>query len=302
MTVPAQIHSRLHRMESAESVECAPGGYHKRARYEGSHLIVGVLDPCPGIEKVGAETFNTQRTVRSDAVTDRMLHESVCYDNEVAGQPTSQRDRQRGQEVIARAQSLFTPDKRTDKGAFEKEREHALHRQRLSDDSAGVFGEARPVGPELKLHRNAGHHPDGEIEPEDLGPEARGPVVFLITCAQGAPLPVHQEPRQAHGQLGKQVVIGEGERELETVPDQCVIHGVLLSKPGVTMPSEPGRRWTRSLRVHRSKSSLRVNCQDNVPGYTAWSMPVALPFESPLTADERSRSRPMSTSFSSCAS
>ena len=43
-------------------------------------------------------------------------------------------------------------------------------------------------------------------------------------------------------------------------------------------------------------------CRITSPGFTAWSVPVALPFESPLTADERSRSRPMSTSFSSCAS
>ena len=255
-------------MESAQGVECADGGHHERARDERRHLIVGELDPCPRIEQVGAETVNAQRAVRFDAITHRMLHEGVCHQNEVAGEPASQRDRQRGQEVIARTQSLFAPDERADKGAFQKEREHALHRQRLSDDAAGVFGEARPVGPELKLHRNAGHHPDGEIEPEDLGPESRGPVVLLITCPQGAPLPIDQEPRQAHGQLRKQVVVREGEGELETVPEQCVIHGVLLSKPGVKMPSEPGRRWSTrpSVFIGGSPRLAGLTVQDNVPG------------------------------------
>ena len=148
-----------------------------------------------------------------------MLHESVGHDNEVAGKPASQRDRQRGQEVIARTQSLFAPDERADKGAFQKEREHALHRQRLSDDPAGVFGKARPVRPELKLHRNAGHHPDGEIEPEDLGPESRGLVVFLITRPQGAPLPIDQKPRQAHGELRKEIMVGDREGELNSAPE-----------------------------------------------------------------------------------
>jgi len=114
----AQIHSRLHRMEAAQGVECAYGGYHKRARYEGCHLIVGELDPGPGIEQVGAEAVNTQRAIRFKEIAHGMLHEGVCHQNEVAGEPASQRDRQRSQEVIARTQSLFAPDERTDKGGF----------------------------------------------------------------------------------------------------------------------------------------------------------------------------------------
>ena len=206
-------------MESAQGVECAHGRHHERARYERCHLIVGELDPRPWIEQVKAETVDAQRAIRFDVVTHRMLHERVCHDNEVAGKPASQRDRQRGQEVIARTQSPFAPDERADKGAFQKEREHALHRQRLSNDTAGVFGEACPVGPELKLHRNARHHSDGEIEPEDLGPEARGLVVFLITGPQGAPLPVDQKPRQTHGELRKEIMVRDREGELNSAPE-----------------------------------------------------------------------------------
>ena len=148
-----------------------------------------------------------------------MLHESICHDNEVAGKPASQRDRKCGQEVIARTQSPFAPDERANKGALQKECEHALHGERLSNDTAGVSREARPVGPELKLHRNARHHSDGEIEPEDFGPEARGLVKSLITGPQRAPLPVYQEPRQAHGELRKEIMVRDRECELNSAPE-----------------------------------------------------------------------------------
>ena len=39
--------------------------------------------------------------------------------------------------------------------------------------------------------------PDGEIQPEDLGPELRGQVVLLIARPQRTPFPIDQEPRQA---------------------------------------------------------------------------------------------------------
>src|SRR5258707_15365484 len=104
-------------MKSAQTVECAHGGYHKRARYEGCHLIVLELDSYPWIEQVGAEAVDTQRAIRFDAVTDRMLHEGVRHQNEVGGEPASHRDCQCGQEVVARAQSLLSQDERTDEGA-----------------------------------------------------------------------------------------------------------------------------------------------------------------------------------------
>src|SRR5258708_6504435 len=101
-------------MKSAQAVECAHGGYHKRARHEGCHLIVRELYSYPWIEQVGAETVDTQRAIRLDSMANGMLHEGVCHQNEIGGEPASHRDRQCGQEVVARAQSLFSPDERAD--------------------------------------------------------------------------------------------------------------------------------------------------------------------------------------------
>src|SRR5437588_2524012 len=116
--------------------------------------------------------------------------------------------------MSARSQSFLAPDQRPNERALEKEREHSFHRQRLSDDATSVFGKVRPVRSELKLHRNAGHDADREIQSENLGPKANGLVVFIIAGAERAPFPVNDEPRQPHRELRKEIVIDDREPEL----------------------------------------------------------------------------------------
>src|SRR5271170_29521 len=108
-----------------------------------------------------------------------MLHEGIRDQNEVAGQPTSARNRYRCQEVVARTQSLFAPDERADEGAFQKECEHSFHRQCLSDRATRVTGKARPIRSELKFHGNAGYDANGKIKPKNLGPKSDGSIVFF---------------------------------------------------------------------------------------------------------------------------
>ena len=122
--------------------------------------------------------------VRFDLVTDGMLHERIRDENEIAREPTTECNRDRGGKMSARAESFLAPDQRTDERALQKEREHAFHRQRLSDHATGVFGKVRPVRSELKLHRNAGDDADGKIKSEDLGPKPNGLVVFFVTRPQ----------------------------------------------------------------------------------------------------------------------
>src|SRR6266403_3094884 len=114
-----------------------------------------------------------------------MLHESVSDENEIAGNPTSECDRNRGGKMSARSKSLLAPDQGADERAFQEEGEHAFHRQRLSDDATGVFGKVRPVRSELKFHRDAGDDPDGKIQSENLRPKSNGLIVFFVTGPQG---------------------------------------------------------------------------------------------------------------------
>src|SRR4029077_2095223 len=107
--------------------------------------------------------------------------------------------------MSARSESFFAPDQRANERALQKEREHAFHRQRLSNYSAGISGKIRPVRAELKFHRDSGDDADGEIESENFCPKPNRAIVFLVTTSERAPFPVNQKPRQPHGELRKQV-------------------------------------------------------------------------------------------------
>src|SRR5438132_3230237 len=143
-----------------------------------------------------------------------MLHERIRDENEIAGNPTAECNRDRGGKMCARAESFLAPDQRTDKRALQEEREHPFHRQRLTDDATSVFRKVRPVRSELEFHRNAGHDADREIQSENFRPKSDGLVVFFITSPERAPFPTTQEPRQPPGELGKEIVIDDREPEL----------------------------------------------------------------------------------------
>src|SRR5438552_15939751 len=143
-----------------------------------------------------------------------MLHERSRHQNEITREPTTECNGNRSSKMSARSQSFFAPDQCADERTFQEEGEHAFHRQRLSDHATSVFRKVRPVRSKLKLHRNAGDDTDREIESENLGPKSNGLVVFIIAGAERAPFPVHTEPRQAHRELWKQVVINDREPEL----------------------------------------------------------------------------------------
>src|SRR6266446_6809777 len=152
-----------------------------------------------------------------------MLHESVRHEYEDAGEPTAQSNTDRGEEVITRTEPLLAPDERADERAFKEEREHAFHCQRLPDYTPCILGKLRPISSELKLHGNAGHHTNGEIQSEDLRPEPDGPIVFFITSSQRTPFPIDEEPRQAHGELREQIVIDDCESKLKPAPKSRVV-------------------------------------------------------------------------------
>ena len=219
-----QVQPRLIAMDLAQRVERADGGDREGAGDERGRLVVRELHQRPGVEQIGAEIADGQRAVGGDHVADGVLHEGVGHEDEVGREPAAQRHRHRGEEVLARPEPLLAPDERADERALEQEGKHPFHRERLSDDAARVLREVRPVRPELELHRDAGDHADGEVQPEDLRPEPGRGGVALITGPERAPLPVDEEPGESHRQLRKEIVVGDGEGELKPVPQGGVVH------------------------------------------------------------------------------
>ncbi len=122
------------------------------------------------------------------------------------------------------AQALFAIEKQPEKCRFQEERKQAFHGQGLPDYPAGEAREMRPVGAELKLHRNARHHADDEVNAEDLGPEAGRLVVAVVAGLQGDGFQDDDQRRQSHGQLREQVVIRHGEGEMQAMDQECAIH------------------------------------------------------------------------------
>ena len=120
---------------------------------------------------------------------------------------------------------LAVHEEREERG-LEEEREEPLHRERVADHVARVAREARPVRPELELHRDAGHDADREVDPEDADPEAGGVVPALAARAQGERLHDDDQEREAHREDREQVVEQDREGELEPVEEERIAHRV----------------------------------------------------------------------------
>ena len=90
----------------------------------------------------------------------------------------------------------------------------------LSDDAAKYLENPAQFVPELlKLHRNTGHHPDGEWSPKILAQNRAAWFVLLLTGSQRC-TSIDQEPGQSPWSTltRKQVVVNDRECELNAAP------------------------------------------------------------------------------------
>ena len=156
--------------------------------------VVQVLPERPRIQQQGPETGRARsRRSGRNRVADGMLHPGVGGDDEEAGKPRAHEDQERRHTSAPSGPRRFSPNRnRPRKLDSRKNEKTPFHGQRLSDDAAGGLGKARPVGAELEFHGDAGDHAHGEIDGEDLRPEARGVVVVLVA---GAAAPSSSESR-----------------------------------------------------------------------------------------------------------
>src|SRR5579871_4424097 len=159
-----------------------------------------------------------------------MLHPCVRSNDEEAAEPRPQANQKRGEPMRSRSQSLFAKEEYAQKARFQKEREDSFHRVRLPNDTAGRLRKSRPVGAELKLHGNAGHHTHGEVDGEDLCPKTGSAVVMLIACPQSHRLEDQDQEREPHRQLRKNIMKRHRESEVQAVNSKSV-HGERQMSP-----------------------------------------------------------------------
>src|ERR1043165_7213584 len=105
----------------------------------------------------------------------------------------------------ALAETLFTEEEEPQKRRFQKEREDALRRERRPDDAARVVRETRPIGAELKLHRDSSDDPKEEFDGNFFAREARRAVVALAPFPKSERLEDHDKRRDPHRELGEDI-------------------------------------------------------------------------------------------------
>ncbi len=228
-----QEEPRLLPVPALEEVEGAERRHHEGRRHHRRDHVVRVLRDRPGAQDELAEAFQPQGAVGPQPEARRVLHECVGRRDEVSGEPASGEEGQGRGEVSPPPQPLLSEDQQREKGRLQEEGEESLHRQRVANDVPGVAREARPVGPELELHRDSGDDAEGEIEAEDPDPEPGGVVPALSPATQAEGLHHDDEKGQAHGQDGEQVVVDDRECELEAVPEESLAHHGRRSSPAV---------------------------------------------------------------------
>jgi hypothetical protein len=102
-----------------------------------------------------------------------VLHERVRDHDEVAGEPRAEEHHDRDEKMAARPQLSFAEEEQPEERGLGEEREQPFHRERQADDTPGGVRKARPIRPELKLHRDSRNDPDRKVERENASPETR---------------------------------------------------------------------------------------------------------------------------------
>src|ERR1700722_12119833 len=148
-----------------------------------------------------------------------MLHPRVSNDDEEAGDPRAEPDHQRGKPVHELRDAFFAVEKEAEKCGLEEKAEDSFHCERLANYAAGDPREARPVGAELELHGDAGDHAEDKVDGEDAAPEAGRAIPRFVAGAQGYSFEHDDEKAQAHSELRKQIMEGDGESEVQPVDD-----------------------------------------------------------------------------------
>src|SRR5581483_5398636 len=205
------------RVLAGEQVVGADRSHHEAGGDDRPVHRVRVLPAGPGVEEERAQAPEREVAAGSPHPAHGVLHPRIGGDDEVAREPRAREHRRRGEPVAPGAEPPLAEEEEAEEPGLEKEREDALHRERLPDHAPRRAREARPVRPELKLHRDAGDDSHREVDREDPAPEARGRIVPRLAGAQRRRLEEHDEEREPHRELREEVVKGDGEGEVEAV-------------------------------------------------------------------------------------
>jgi len=123
------------------------------------------------------------------------------------------------------AQLVPAEEEQADEGRLQEEGHPAFAGQDRSEDVTYIMRVVGPVGAELEFQRQSGGDTHGEVDPEQLAPEAGHVLVDLAPGHHIDRLHDRQDKGHAQRQRHEQEVIKRGQPELESGQGYDVIAG-----------------------------------------------------------------------------
>src|SRR5579884_645719 len=153
-----------------------------------------------------------------------MLHPCIGYDDEKSWKPGAGKNKKCCPPMAHGAEAFFTKKKQSKKSRFQEKRKYAFHYQWRANHASCDAGKLCPVCAELEFHWDSSDHTENKIDAKDFCPETRRLIINFIFRPQCHCLQHHNQQRQSHGELGKQVVECCCESKMKPVSQKSAIH------------------------------------------------------------------------------
>ena len=101
----------------------------------------------------------------------RVLHPAIGDQDPERREVRSDGNQPGDDQMRALGKPIPAEEEEADKGCFEEEGHQALDRQRRAENVADIVAVIAPVHAELEFHRDAGGHPQHEVDAEQGSPE-----------------------------------------------------------------------------------------------------------------------------------
>ena len=219
--------------------------------------VVRVLRERPGVQQEGPEVGELQRAVAADRVADRVLHERVGADDEVAGQPAPDEQRDARRRSDRAGPSRCSPK-------TSRPRKLDSRKNANSPSIASVW----PMTPPAYRENAAQLVPNWN----SIGMPVTTPTAKLMpkiriqnraaSFQRASPvrsaerLQHDDEQREAHRELREEVVVDDREGELQPVPENGIGHersgGGLRARLGYSFPAASAELTLISRIAHQS--------------------------------------------------
>src|SRR5262249_31744359 len=146
-----------------------------------------------------------------------MLHPAVGDQDPQRRQIRTDGDQPRHCEMTKLGQAVPAENKQTDESRFQEKRHQAFDGERRAEYVADIMRIVGPVGAELEFHGDAGGHPHGEIDAEQLAPKLRDVPPDSAASHHIDALHDRQQKRQAERQRHEQKMVQRRDGELQPI-------------------------------------------------------------------------------------